>query len=95
VDRDLAALLDAGVVAHDRAAALALGRLMIRVAAGEKLPLTQDDVTLDGWAVESRVYAEEVVVDRDLAALLDAGVVAHDRAAALALGRGPVGGASS
>jgi propionyl-CoA carboxylase alpha chain len=34
---------------------LDLVELMIRVAAGEKLPLTQDDVTLDGWAVESRV----------------------------------------
>jgi propionyl-CoA carboxylase alpha chain len=32
---------------------------MIRVAAGEKLALTQKDVTLRGWAVESRVYAED------------------------------------
>jgi propionyl-CoA carboxylase alpha chain len=32
---------------------------MIRVAAGEKLRLTQDDVKLKGWAVESRVYAED------------------------------------
>ncbi|TFF27743.1 acetyl/propionyl/methylcrotonyl-CoA carboxylase subunit alpha [Jiella endophytica] len=32
---------------------------MIRVADGEKLPLTQDDVTIDGWAIESRVYAED------------------------------------
>ncbi len=32
---------------------------MIRVAAGEKLSITQDDVKLDGWAVESRVYAED------------------------------------
>jgi propionyl-CoA carboxylase alpha chain len=32
---------------------------MIRVAAGEKLKLTQKDVTLTGWAVESRVYAED------------------------------------
>ena len=32
---------------------------MIRVAAGEKLALTQKDVTLTGWAVESRVYAED------------------------------------
>src|ERR1700682_3185049 len=31
---------------------------MIRVAAGEKLSLAQKDVTLTGWAVESRVYAE-------------------------------------
>jgi len=32
---------------------------MIRVAAGEKLALTQDDVNLDGWSVETRVYAED------------------------------------
>ena len=32
---------------------------MIRVAAGEKLPIAQKDVTLTGWAVESRVYAED------------------------------------
>jgi propionyl-CoA carboxylase alpha chain len=32
---------------------------MIRVAAGEKLQFTQDDVKLDGWAVETRVYAED------------------------------------
>src|SRR5881398_2708074 len=32
---------------------------MIRVAAGEKLGFTQDDVKLDGWAVETRVYAED------------------------------------
>ena len=32
---------------------------MIRVAAGEKLKFTQDDVKLDGWSVETRVYAED------------------------------------
>ena len=32
---------------------------MIRVAAGETLSLAQKDVTLTGWAVESRVYAED------------------------------------
>ncbi len=32
---------------------------MIRVAAGEKLKFAQDDVRLDGWAVETRVYAED------------------------------------
>src|SRR4028118_274686 len=32
---------------------------MIRVAAGEKLTLTQDEVRLNGWAIESRVYAED------------------------------------
>jgi propionyl-CoA carboxylase alpha chain len=34
---------------------------MIRVAAGEKLRLKQGDVKLDGWAVETRVYAEDPV----------------------------------
>ncbi|GJE28206.1 acetyl-CoA carboxylase biotin carboxylase subunit [Methylobacterium organophilum] len=38
---------------------LDLVELMIRVAAGEALPLAQADVTLNGWAVESRVYAED------------------------------------
>jgi propionyl-CoA carboxylase alpha chain len=33
--------------------------LMIRVAAGEKLALKQADIKLDGWAVESRLYAED------------------------------------
>nr|WP_276040153.1 acetyl/propionyl/methylcrotonyl-CoA carboxylase subunit alpha [Sphingomonas sp. GM_Shp_1] len=32
---------------------------MIRVAAGEPLAFTQDDVTITGWAVENRVYAED------------------------------------
>ncbi|HET7849201.1 MAG TPA: acetyl/propionyl/methylcrotonyl-CoA carboxylase subunit alpha [Pseudolabrys sp.] len=32
---------------------------MIRVAAGEKLSLTQKNVKLTGWAVETRVYAED------------------------------------
>ena len=32
---------------------------MIRVAAGEKLQLKQADVKLNGWAVESRIYAED------------------------------------
>ncbi len=32
---------------------------MIRVAAGEKLSITQDDVKLNGWAIESRLYAED------------------------------------
>ena len=38
---------------------LDLVELMIRVAAGERLPLTQDEVRLDGWSVENRVYAED------------------------------------
>ncbi|KAK5983917.1 Propionyl-carboxylase alpha mitochondrial [Trichostrongylus colubriformis] len=32
---------------------------MLRVAYGHKLPLTQDQVPLKGWAFESRVYAED------------------------------------
>ncbi|HEU4969739.1 biotin/lipoyl-containing protein, partial [Sphingomonas sp.] len=32
---------------------------MIRVAAGEPLGFTQDDVKLNGWAIENRVYAED------------------------------------
>jgi len=32
---------------------------MIRVAAGEKLSISQDDVTLTGWAIENRLYAED------------------------------------
>jgi acetyl/propionyl-CoA carboxylase alpha subunit len=30
----------------------------LRVAAGEPLPLTQDQITLNGWAMEARLYAE-------------------------------------
>ncbi len=36
-----------------------LVELMIRSAAGEKLPFKQSDVKINGWAVESRVYAED------------------------------------
>ncbi|MBT7641556.1 MAG: acetyl/propionyl/methylcrotonyl-CoA carboxylase subunit alpha [Rhodobiaceae bacterium] len=32
---------------------------MIKVAAGEKLDMKQEDVQLNGWAMESRVYAED------------------------------------
>jgi propionyl-CoA carboxylase alpha chain len=32
---------------------------MIRVANGEKLALAQKDVTINGWAIESRLYAED------------------------------------
>ncbi|QBY01042.1 acetyl/propionyl/methylcrotonyl-CoA carboxylase subunit alpha [Rhodophyticola sp. CCM32] len=32
---------------------------MIRVAGGETLPFAQGDVTLTGWAMESRLYAED------------------------------------
>ncbi|WP_332749646.1 acetyl/propionyl/methylcrotonyl-CoA carboxylase subunit alpha [Hydrogenophaga sp.] len=36
-----------------------LVELMIRVAAGEKLPLTQDQVKREGWAIECRINAED------------------------------------
>jgi propionyl-CoA carboxylase alpha chain len=36
-----------------------LVELMIRVAAGEKLPITQQDVGINGWAIEARIYAED------------------------------------
>lgn len=32
---------------------------MIRVAAGEELSFGQDDVTIEGWAIEARLYAED------------------------------------
>jgi len=32
---------------------------MIKVAAGEPLALSQDDVRINGWAIESRIYAED------------------------------------
>ncbi|MBS3998265.1 MAG: acetyl/propionyl/methylcrotonyl-CoA carboxylase subunit alpha [Hydrogenophaga sp.] len=38
---------------------LDLVELMIRVAAGEQLPLTQDEVKREGWAIECRINAED------------------------------------
>jgi propionyl-CoA carboxylase alpha chain len=38
---------------------LDLVELMIRIAAGEKLPLTQDQVKREGWAIECRINAED------------------------------------
>ncbi len=32
---------------------------MIRIAAGERLPFTQEDIKFKGWAFESRIYAED------------------------------------
>ncbi len=32
---------------------------MIRIAAGEKLPFRQEDLTINGWALEARLYAED------------------------------------
>ena len=37
---------------------LDLVELMLRIAAGEELPFTQSDVPMNGWAIESRIYAE-------------------------------------
>lgn len=36
-----------------------LVELMIRVADGGELPISQSDVSINGWAIESRVYAED------------------------------------
>jgi acetyl-CoA carboxylase, biotin carboxylase subunit len=38
---------------------LDLVHLQIRIAAGERLPLTQEDVSIRGHAVECRIYAED------------------------------------
>jgi propionyl-CoA carboxylase alpha chain len=38
---------------------LDLVELMLRVADGERLPLTQEEVQRRGWAIESRIYAED------------------------------------
>jgi acetyl-CoA/propionyl-CoA carboxylase biotin carboxyl carrier protein len=38
---------------------LDLVELQLRVAAAEPLPLTQEEVRRDGWAVEARIYAED------------------------------------
>jgi propionyl-CoA carboxylase alpha chain len=38
---------------------LDLVELMIRIAAGEPLPMAQNNVRLAGWAIEARVYAED------------------------------------
>ncbi|OBF36103.1 acetyl/propionyl-CoA carboxylase subuit alpha [Mycobacterium sp. ACS1612] len=36
-----------------------LVELQVRIAAGEKLPISQDDIVMRGHAVEARVYAED------------------------------------
>ena len=40
-----------------------LVELMLRSAAGQVLPLKQEDVPLNGWAVECRVYAEVGIIN--------------------------------
>ena len=57
---------------------LDLVELMIRIAAGEKLPFAQEDVRLDGWAIEARDLcrgpdARLSAVDRPAGALSAAG----------------------
>ncbi|WP_343319954.1 biotin carboxylase N-terminal domain-containing protein [Arthrobacter sp. TMP15] len=46
------------MVARAKGEALDLVRWQVRIAAGEKLSFTQQDVSLEGHAVEARVYAE-------------------------------------
>ncbi|MGF1605723.1 MAG: acetyl-CoA carboxylase biotin carboxylase subunit [Rhodothalassiaceae bacterium] len=43
----------------EKVTGLDLVEQMIRIAAGEPLPLDQDEVFLNGWAIEARVYAED------------------------------------
>jgi acetyl-CoA/propionyl-CoA carboxylase biotin carboxyl carrier protein len=40
-----------------------LVELQVRIAAGEQLPIAQDDVTMTGHAIEARVYAEDPARD--------------------------------
>jgi propionyl-CoA carboxylase alpha subunit len=42
---------------------LDLVELQLGIAAGEKLPLSQEDVALDGWAIEARICAEDPARD--------------------------------
>lgn len=39
---------------------LDLVELQLRIASGEKLPVTQKDVKLEGWSIECRINAEDV-----------------------------------
>ncbi len=40
---------------------LDLVELQLRVASGEPLPMSQDDLSINGWSFEARVYAEDVM----------------------------------
>lgn len=42
---------------------LDLVELMIKIAAGESIPFNQEGVTLTGWSLETRVYAEDPLRD--------------------------------
>jgi propionyl-CoA carboxylase alpha subunit len=42
---------------------LDLVELQLGIAAGDKLPLSQEDVVLDGWAIEARICAEDPARD--------------------------------
>jgi propionyl-CoA carboxylase alpha chain len=64
---------------------LDLVEMMIRVANGEKLPIEQADVPINGWAMESRVYAE----DPGLRRRRDIDVLRPDDRQAHHLRRGP------
>ena len=61
---------------------------MIRIAAGEALPFAQDDVRMDGWAMEARVYAEDP--ERDF--LPATGRLLRYRPPRTGAGSGPDGG---
>ncbi|MBP2365298.1 ATP-binding protein [Pseudonocardia parietis] len=52
---------------------LDLVALQLRVAAGEPLPITQDDVVLTGHAIEARVYAEATSASGDVLTFLPSG----------------------
>ncbi len=43
----------------ERITGLDLVEWQLRVASGEPLPLRQDDIAIDGWAMEARLYAED------------------------------------